>query len=754
MRNQTTYLLLLYCMLAATTLFAQENGKKNKNKSQKKETNTDFENSKDTVRFEIEPVRFNTKYAEIAPTFYKQTLLYSVVKSTTDFKHDKLRWSKSPDISPYYIPHPDSVNQVQQIQTATSEAWHFNSGVVTAIPNTEKIIFTRSLHKKTTFGNLFRKSEPERVGLYQATSNGQVWFNLSPIFPLDTLDYSEAHPSITDDGKTLYFVSDMLGGFGGSDIYVSTKDSSGIWTKPINLGNKINSAANEMYPFIHEDGTLYFASNREGGFGGYDIYEAIWNGEEFVKVVNMGIPTNSPKDDISFIVNEPKRICYLSSNRDGGEGSFDIYKMTVKLLNISRNITDGGENVFGIMNIAISGQILDSVSNQPVKRAMVKIRDYNNDDIQVAFADNKGFYKFVISNDNKFQISSSRIGYHSSSDYQFSTYGITTPTPLSIDVNMRPVVYTVTLDVSIIETSNSLESTILAIADAKLILKETESNKTVEQRTDKNGNYKFILEQGKSYLLMASKEGYESSIQQSISTAKRHNSEKIEINIPLTRMQQTHSKDFIIKAVVKDRDSKKNIANAIVILKNIQTKELSEKITDENGIAMFEVDTTHSYVLESIKDKYQLDSYVHILPKGMQTGVMVENVLPMRAVTYAVVPVGFSISPLYYSSGKIDFDADFIKHLDEVYELLQKYKSIKISIVGHTDNNGNKENNLLLSQKRANTAQNYLIKKGLPKYRIVSTIGVGNEKPIEKCEECTEEQNQKNRRTEFVIIEK
>lgn len=754
MRNQTTYLLLLCCMLGTTMLFAQENTKKNKNKSQKTEVTTDFENGKDTVRFEIEPVRFNTKYAEIAPTFYKQTLLYSVVKSTTDFKHDKLRWSKSPDISPYYIPHPDSVNQVQQIQTATSESWHFNSGVVTAIPNTEKIIFTRSLHKKTTFGNLFRKPEPERVGLYQATSNGQVWFNLSPIFPLDTLDYSEAHPSITDDGKKLYFVSDMAGGFGGSDIYLSTKDSVGNWTKPVNLGNKINSAANEMYPFIHEDGTLYFASNREGGFGGYDIYEAIWNGEQFVKVVNMGIPTNSPKDDISFIVNEPKRICYLSSNRDGGEGSFDIYKMTVKLLNISRNITDGGENVFGIMNIAISGQILDSVSNQPVKRAMVKIRDYNNDDIQVAFADNKGFYKFVISNDNKFQISSSRIGYHSSLDYQFSTYGITTPTPLSIDVNMRPVVYTVTLDVSIIETSNSLESNILAIPDAKLILKEPESNKIVEQRTDKNGNYKFILEQGKSYLLVASKDGYESSIQQSISTAKRHNSEKIELNIPLTRMVQGISKDFIIKAVVKDRDSKKNIPNAIVILKNIQTQELSEKITDENGIAMFEVDTTHSYVLESIKDKYLLDNNVHILPKGMQTGVVVENILPMRAVTYAVVPENFSISPLYYSSGKIDFDADFIKHLDEVYDLLQQYKSIKISIVGHTDNNGTKENNLLLSQKRANTAQNYLSKKGLPKYRIISTIGVGNEKPIEKCDECTEAQNKKNRRTEFVIVEK
>jgi outer membrane protein OmpA-like peptidoglycan-associated protein len=665
-----------------------------------------------------------------------------------------LRWNRHPYISTFYIPHPDSVGQEQAIQTASNDSWHYNSGIATPVPRSEKVIFTRSIHKKATFSDIFRKAQPERLALYQATSNGQVWFNLTPIFPLDSLDYSEAHPSLSEDGNTLYFASDMAGGFGGSDIYVSTKDATGKWSSPRNLGAKINSADNEMYPFIHEDGTLYFSSNRQGGMGGYDIYEAIWNGEEFHKVVNMGVPTNSIKDDISFIVNEPKRICYLSSNRDGGEGGFDIYKMTVKLLNISRNLTDGGDNVFGMMNIVISGQVLDSTSNQPVKRAMVKIRDFNNDDIQVAFADAKGVYKFTISNDNKFQISASRIGYNTSQDYQFSTYGITTPTPLSIDIGMKPVVYTVTLDVAVLETSNSLESNILPVVDAKLVLKDLESNKTVEHKTDKHGNHKFILEQGKSYSIVAVKDGYQASLPHTITAPKRSNSEKIELNITLTKVEQTNSKDFIIKAVVKDRDTKKGISNATVLLKNIQTKQTTEKITDENGIALFEVDTTHSYVLESVKEKYQLDNYVHILPKGMQTGVMVESILPMKAITYSAVPLDFNIPPLYYSSGKVTFDNDVMKSLDEVYELLQKYKSIKIAITGHTDNSGSREANLVLSQKRANAAQNYLLKKGLPKYRITTVTGMGDDKPAEKCDECTEEQNKKNRRTEFMIIER
>ncbi|MFY7788636.1 MAG: TolB family protein [Thermoflexibacteraceae bacterium] len=292
---------------------------------------------KDTVRFEVEPLKINTEYAEIAPMFYKQNFLYTLIKSKKNFLHENLRWYKYPEIVPCIIQHPDSTAQGKIILTATSETWHFNTGIAAPIPNTEKIIITRSLHKKMSFKDFFSKAAPERLGLFEANTNGDVWFNLQPVFPLDTLDYSEAHPTLSEDGKTLYFVSDRAGGYGGTDIYVTHRDENGNWSKPINLGDKINTADNELYPFVHSDKNLYFASNRKGGFGGYDIYEAIWDGEQFAKVINMGIPTNSNKDDISFIVNEPKRICYFSSNRDGGEGSFDIYKMNVKLLNISRN---------------------------------------------------------------------------------------------------------------------------------------------------------------------------------------------------------------------------------------------------------------------------------------------------------------------------------------------------------------------------------------------------------------------------------
>ncbi len=428
--------------------------------------------------------------------------------------------------------------------------------------------------------------------------------------------------------------------------------------------------------------------------------------------------------------------------------------MNVKLLNISRNLTDGGENLFGVLNIEISGKVVDSLTGQPIKRAMVKLRDFNNDDIQVVFADNKGNYKFSISNDNKFQIAANRIGYNSSPDYQFSTYGLSTPTPLSIDIYMKPVIYTVTLDVSVFETSQTLDANILPIIDAKLSLKESTSGKLTEAKTNANGAFQFTLEQGKVYKLVVTKDGYQSSLPYSISTVQRHNAERIELNISLTRLETGSLKDFVIKAVVKDKDTNKPISFAAVLLKNIDTKEITEKITDDNGIALFEVDTTHSYSLESIKEKYQLDNYVHIFPKGMQTGVVSETILPMKQVTYVPVPLDFVFEPIYYPTGKITLDNDIMKQLDELYKLLQKYRSIRISIVGHTDNEGSRESNLILSQKRANAAYNYLVKKGLAKNRVISVTGAGDEKPAVTCSECTPEQNQKNRRTELVIVER
>lgn len=144
--------------------------------------------------------------------------------------------------------------------------------------------------------------------------------------PLLTGEY-ENHASITADGKVIYFTSDDRNSFGGLDIYRSVKKEDGSWNNPENIGKKINTSEDEEAPYITPDGKfLFFSSRGHEGFGDYDIYKSEWNGTEFSKPVNLGVPFNSPGADIFFYPHKDLKEGYLSSNRKGGAGDLDIYR--------------------------------------------------------------------------------------------------------------------------------------------------------------------------------------------------------------------------------------------------------------------------------------------------------------------------------------------------------------------------------------------------------------------------------------------
>jgi outer membrane protein OmpA-like peptidoglycan-associated protein len=117
----------------------------------------------------------------------------------------------------------------------------------------------------------------------------------------------------------------MPGGFGGTDIYRITRDNAGMWGAPENLGNIINTEGNEMFPFIHEDGLFFFASDGHPGLGGLDVFVTQLSNGKFAPTQNLGMPINSSHDDFSFIMNRQKTSGYFSSNRGGGKGNDDIY---------------------------------------------------------------------------------------------------------------------------------------------------------------------------------------------------------------------------------------------------------------------------------------------------------------------------------------------------------------------------------------------------------------------------------------------
>ncbi|MDF1570946.1 MAG: OmpA family protein [Bacteroidales bacterium] len=180
------------------------------------------------------------------------------------------------------------------------------------------------------------KNEQVACQIYTSSRSGAQW---SDPAPLDIIGDSitSAHPAISPDGQTLYFVSDMPGGIGGNDIWVVTKEG-GSWGDPKNLGEEINTPGNELFPFVHDDGTLYFSSGSRIGMGGLDIYKARKDELGNWIVENMRPPINSVEDDFGIVFEAGSERGFFSSSRKG-RGNDEIFSFVLPPLEFAVNGT-------------------------------------------------------------------------------------------------------------------------------------------------------------------------------------------------------------------------------------------------------------------------------------------------------------------------------------------------------------------------------------------------------------------------------
>ncbi|MCE3279502.1 MAG: ompA 2 [Bacteroidetes bacterium] len=209
-----------------------------------------------------------------------------------------------------------------------------NEGLSAMTKKGDLMVFTRCLVAKNK--EMFNQ-------LWSAPKKGNTWGEPTKIaFCVDSLKY--AAPSLSADGLTLFFASNMPGGQGENDIWYSKYDKKGAkWGTPVNLGPGINTAGNDVFPFIHEDGTLYFSSNGHLGMGGLDIFRAEKKGEDqWANVTNMKFPINSAGDDFGIVFEGKKERGILSSNREGTKGADDLYQFVLPplLFTIEGDITD------------------------------------------------------------------------------------------------------------------------------------------------------------------------------------------------------------------------------------------------------------------------------------------------------------------------------------------------------------------------------------------------------------------------------
>ena len=250
--------------------------------------------------------------------------------------------------------------------------------------------FTKDKPKNAKFGKIY---------LYKATKQGDNWTNGKPL-PFNNKGYDVRNPSISKDGKTLYFSSNMPGGFGGEDIWKVAVNADEYGT-PENLGAKVNTEANESFPFITEDNILFFSSNGKTGFGGLDVFKMDLN--KGTEAINVGEPVNTSKDDFAFTYNTTKKVGFFSSNRGGND---DIFKADpvcnvqalIRVKDAKTGIVIEGATVMLVdekqttitnQTTAFNGETLSGVLCNTSYNAQVSKQGYESGVFEVAKAENE-----------------------------------------------------------------------------------------------------------------------------------------------------------------------------------------------------------------------------------------------------------------------------------------------------------------------------------------------------------------------------
>ncbi len=282
---------------------------------------------RDSTNYETLNTSINTIGSDMGPAFYRDKLIFSSTsigtKSGATYKWNELPYLKmySAKIGPY-----GDLNSVEAFAPKLKTAYH--DGPVAFDSKRDIIYFTRNNFAKG-------KTSESREGVVNLkVFLGKIeegdW-KMTGSFRYNSNEYSVGHPSIDKEGTLLYFASDMPGGYGKSDLYFCVL-SNGQWSKPFNLGPKINTEGNEFFPSISNDGVLYFASNGHGGLGGLDIYFSVPERGVFNSIENMGYPINSSKDDFGLTLDTTGVKGYFTSNRLGGKGDDDLYFMKIKYI--------------------------------------------------------------------------------------------------------------------------------------------------------------------------------------------------------------------------------------------------------------------------------------------------------------------------------------------------------------------------------------------------------------------------------------
>lgn len=330
-------------------------------------------------RYDIKDAGINSRYSDYGPSFYKNTIVFTSARDTGSLGQRRHKWTGEYFTNLYQsnMDKESNPDKPKKFDARINTKFHESNPVFTKDGKT--VYFTRNNYLDGKKGK--DEDKTTLIKIYKATLTDKKCENVTEL-PFNSDYYSCAHPALSADEKTLYFASDMPGTIGQSDIYKVAIKSDGTFGKPENLGHKINTEGKEAFPYVTDENEIYFASDGHPGLGGLDVFMGRIDDDGINNIQNLGADVNSAMDDFSYIIETKSRRGFFSSNKEGGQGSDDIYKFleTRRLKCL--------QDLHGIVTDLATGAVLPDT----------KLTLYDKDlkIMGTTTADQKGFYTFAV----------------------------------------------------------------------------------------------------------------------------------------------------------------------------------------------------------------------------------------------------------------------------------------------------------------------------------------------------------------------
>ncbi len=329
-------------------------------------------------KFNVQNAPFNSEQSDFGGTLNEGKLY---VASSRNNSRKTYGWNEQPFLDIYTI-SKNTDGTYQNAELANDKInTRYHEGLVSFTPDGKTMYFSRESYFEKDFEkDSVTKTRYSQLYLFKATKLGSDWDTVESL-AINSENYTVKNPAISPDGKTLYFSSNMPGGYGDFDIYKAPLNDDGTLGEPENLGQVVNTEGQEMFPYVSSNRTLYFSSNGHLGLGGLDVFYTREIDGKMAPIRNAGIPINSNADDFAFSIDEETGEGFVSSNREGGQGSDDIYMI---------------KKLQPLCDVLMVATVLDDKTRLPINGASVTLVDAEGNKVVSKTTNNEGIVEFMV----------------------------------------------------------------------------------------------------------------------------------------------------------------------------------------------------------------------------------------------------------------------------------------------------------------------------------------------------------------------